>query len=177
MKKRLLSVIAVIAMILGCFSGSVAFASEPDESSVITSGSTVATGVQPRAGEETLPLGWYLIEQHFTITNNNLTKVKTVQGRYLTLDFSWMVSTEDKGIGGEYLTIKIKDASTGQYISGLVATDGVEDKWQLRTFQHTFDLGWAGRKIQIFTDVSSLGQSNGYYRAADFYDYMSYVYN
>ena len=95
----------------------------------------------------------------------------------MRLIFSWSVSTEDKGLGGEIITIKIKDVETGNYIDNLTITDTVENKLLLAHFERTFDLGYAGRKIQIFTDVSSLGESNGHYRSADFYDYQSFVYN
>ncbi len=176
---RFLRVTLIVAtMMISYFNDVPAFAAETkqtinNEEQTIYDGSNAVT----RAGQETLPLGLYLISKNFTITNNNLTPIKTVQGRYMRLIFSWSVSTEDKGLGGEIITIKIKDAETGNYIDNLTITDTVENKLLLAHFERTFDLGYAGRKIQIFTDVSSLGESNGHYRSADFYDYQSFVYN
>lgn len=169
---RFMGMLMSIVMLVGSFCANNVWAADPEET-FTNDNSDVIT----RAGTETLPLGWYLIQQHFTITNNNLTRVKTVSGRYMKLKFSWMVSTEDKGLGGEIITIKIKDATTGKYIDNLTVTDTVSDKWILMPFEYTFDLGYAGRKVQIFTDVSSSGSSNGHYRSADFYDYQTYVYN
>lgn len=176
---RFVGMLTAIAMSVGCFGATTAFAAETEtsvnsEKEVLTEESNNAI---TRSGPETLPLGWYLIEQHFTITNNNLSPVKTVEGRYMKLKFSWMVSTDDRGLGGEVITIKFKDVDTGQYINSLTVTDTVSDKWILMPFECTYDLGYAGRRIQIFTDVSSSGASNGNYRSADFYDYQTYVYN
>lgn len=176
---RAMGMMMAFVMLFGCFGTINAFAAESDTTVAVEDETPNDSGSKPilKAGTETLPLGWYMIQQHFTITNNNLSPVKTVSGRYMKLKFSWMVSTQDTGLGGEIITIKIKDATTGNYISGLTVTDTVSDKWILMPFECTFDLGYAGRKIQIFTDVSSSGSSNGNYRSADFYDYQTYVYN
>lgn len=174
---RFIGMLMAVAMLVGSFSATNVFAAEPKKTVVTETVANDSGDAVTRAGTETLPLGWYLIQQHFTITNNNLSPVKTVSGRYMKLKFSWMVSTADKGLGGETITIKIKDATTGRYINNLTVTDTVSDKWILMPFECTYDLGYAGRKIQIFTDVSSSGSSNGNYRSADFYDYQTYVYN
>ena len=100
---RFMGMLMSIVMLVGSFCANNVWAADPEET-FTNDNSDVIT----RAGTETLPLGWYLIQQHFTITNNNLTRVKTVSGRYMKLKFSWMVSTEDKGLGGEIITIKIK---------------------------------------------------------------------
>lgn len=172
MKKKNLFLIATIVMSLVILFGSFS------NVSVQASANDDGTEIMPMAGEETLPLNkWYTISTHFEVTNNNLTRVKTVKGRYLTLKFSWMIATDDADIGGAKITVKIKDASTGKYINGLVKTSKASDKWVLVPVEMKFDLGKANRKIQIFTDVSSTGKVNGKYRSAEFYNYQSYVAN
>ena len=177
MKKKSLFHIATImslVMLLNIFNNVNVFAKDSNSTSTMTSDNEI----MPMSGEETLPLNkWYTISTHFEVTNNNLTRIKTVKGRYLTLKFSWMIATDDAGIGGAKITVKIKDASTGKYINGLVKTSKASDKWILVPVEMKFDLGNANRKIQIFTDVSSTGEVNGKYRSAEFYNYQSHVTN
>lgn len=169
-----------VTMIFTCFGATTAFAAEvsPEVIAIEETGeyANITNTVMPRAGEETLPLGWYLIEQHFTVTNDNLSPVKTVSGRYMTLKFNWMVATDDQGIGGEIVTIRLVDPDTQEFLTVPITTE-VADKWLLVPFEVTFDMGYAGRRIQIYTDVSSNGTSNGHYRSATFYDYQTNVYN
>ena len=175
MKRKTLSkifnILASVAIVVGSFTNTTVFAAEETSEPVteITDEPIIT------AGTETLPLGWYLITQHFTVYNDNLSPVKTVQGRYLKLKFNWMVADTDTGLGGEIITIQIRDAITGQTL--LTDTSSVSGKWILKPYEHEFDLGYAGRQIQIYTDVSSNGVSNGNYRSADFYNYQSYVHN
>lgn len=180
-KKRTNKIVAmfmVILMTISVFGNVTVFAAESKDSEIIVaeSKSENNNGISMLAGTETLPLGWYTISQSFTVTNNNLSPVKTVSGRYMKLKFSWMVATSDQGVGGAIVTIRLVDPSSGDYIT-VPVTSSVSDKWVLTTFEVIFDLGYANRQIQIFTDVSSNGTSNGHYRSATFYDYQTYVYN
>lgn len=168
-----------ITVLFGAFNPVTALATEKSESSVSKYESVTNVDETPvsRAGAETLPLGTYRISDLFTVTDSNLTPVKTVAGRYLQLNFWWRVSPYDKGISGEIITIKIKDANTGQYITNLVATDTTDSNSLYKYCKCTFDLGYSWRRIQIFTDVSSSGASNGNFRSAEFSQYNSTVYN
>jgi hypothetical protein len=74
------------------------------------------------------------------------------------------------------VTIKIRDYNSRNFISGAVSTLTME-RGVLMTGQPVFDLGYSGRKIQIYTEITSLNSSDPATRVIDFYDYRSYSYN
>lgn len=166
---RFIGAIALALVLLVGFTTTRAFAAEPDN---------IFGMVQPRSGVETLPLNtWYTISSHFSIDGHNYTPVKTVEGRYLKLNINTCLSLdEDKGNGPVRVTIKIRDYNSRNFISGAVSTFTME-RGVLMTGQPVFDLGYSGRKIQIYTEITSLNSSDPATRVIDFYDYRSYSYN
>ena len=127
-----------------------------------------------RSGVETFPLNqWYLVSTNFSVHDYNYTPVKTVQGRYLKIKFSWMVG--DYGMGGETITIRMYNPNTHSFITGSAVSS--VDPGYLQTFEATFDLQYSGRKIQIFTDVSPSSTGSGTGRTANFYNFEVYTYN
>lgn len=126
------------------------------------------------AGEETLPYGWYEVGS-FSFTNYNLTPQKTVPGRYLALSILYSKPTWDAGIGDVKLTIDVRDANTGVSITGKMDFGKVSDG-NIKSFtQPVIDLGYSGRKIQIWFDASSAGVSNGNYRSLTIHSFRTYV--
>lgn len=175
MKKIKLSrnfAIIMAIMTLVCSLGTTtAFAAEP-EGDVSTV--TETSAIEPRAGTETLPLGWYTISSKFSIRGHNTTPVKTVQGQYLRLSYN-----ATKGATSEPLAIltRIKDYNTGEFIGG---TDVflISDKATTAGFTTIqFDLGYAGRKVQIYTYIQDARSATENTSLVTFTDYQSYVYN
>ena len=146
----------------------------PTNVSAATSKKIVSENVTPRAGEEVLPIGYHSIGS-FVFYNNNLTPVKTVEGRYLQLMLGYSVASSDSGIGGIRLTVQIRDAYTGAVIGSYQGT--VERGATTYATTQSFDLGYAGRKVRIFFDASSSGASNGNYRSAYIQSFTSHVTN
>lgn len=128
--------------------------------------------VEPRAGVETLPLGWYLISSSFTVTDYNYTPLKTVEGRYLKLRFKAVVDGENPLA----VRIKIRDYDTKEFLDVDDAIFFMSNQSGDNTFTTAqFDLGYAGRKIQIYTQLESSYDISG--ESVIFTNYQSYVYN
>lgn len=148
-----------------------AFAAEPD--TVVTPEvQTSNQEIVPYAGVETLPYGWYDIGT-FSFTRSNVTPVKTVSGRYLTLSIGYRTSAADTGSGPIRLTVRVKDYYTGQYIDTYVfnSCSGYDypsfSLWKI-------DLGSTGRRVHICFEVESAnGDSTS--RRADIIYFRSYV--
>lgn len=129
--------------------------------------------VTPRAGTEDLPIG-YTSMGSFIFYDTNLTPVKTVLGRHMTLMFGYSVASDDQGLGGIRLTVEIRDAYSGAVISSY---QGTVERGKTKYVSHPVDLGYAGRKIRIFFDASSSGQSNGNFRRAYIQTFSAQVTN
>lgn len=135
------------------------------------------------AGIETLPLNqWYTISNSFTVDDYNYTPMKTVQGRYLKLQFCSKVNLDldSKATEQVQVTIRIRDYNTKQFIPGAVYTYTqplVDITWGQAKETPTFDLGYAGRKVQIYTKISSYNSSDTSVRVVDFTKYKSYSSN
>ena len=174
---RLSSCFMAVAIAVCCFCTTPVFAAEneAEKPSAITE---TNESITPFAGVETLPLNqWYLISQHFSITHHNYTSCKTSQGRYLKLSIRTMLAiSEDQGSGPVRVTIKIRDYNTRQFIPGAESTFTM-NKNVLMTGEPVFDLQYAGRKIQIYTEVTSINSTDPTNRTIEFYDYSSYTYN
>ena len=159
-------------LILACLAfPASAFAAEPDIS-VTPVVQTSTQEIVPYAGVETLPYGWYDIG-NFSFTRSNVTPVKTVSGRYLTLSIGYRTSAADTGYTYIYLTVRLRDYYTGQYINTYVfnTCNGYDypsfAQWQV-------DLGSTGRRVYICFEVESAnGGSTS--RRADIISFRSYV--
>ena len=165
-KKRIFAILLAAITLTSTIIPINAFAAEKGE--------VVSENVTPRAGEETLPLGYHSISGEFTFYDTNLTPVKTVVGRYMQLMFGFSVASSDQGLGGIRLTVQIRDAITGAVIGSY---QGTVERGSTVYVSPSFDLGYGGRRIQIFFDASSSGQSNGNFRRATIYGLTSLVSN
>lgn len=129
------------------------------------------------AGTETLPIGYTRIGG-FTFTDTNLTPVKTVSGRYMNIFLHFKKADIDAGIGNVKLTVNVRDANTGQIISPTyVWTADPENKVYTSVVLPKVDLGYSNRRVQIWFDASSTGQSNGNYRSITFSGFNVDVWN
>ena len=116
---RIISTLIVAASLITNYWTATVFASEAKEPAEIIE---AADTLEPRAGTETLPLGWYTISSKFSIKGHNTTTVSS------------------------------------QTIA--------------------FDLGYAGRKVQIYTYIENAWSSTEHTASTvTFTDYQSYVYN
>lgn len=134
---------------------------------------TSNTTVQPRAGVETLPYGGYSIGA-FTFTDTNLTPVKTVQGRKISLFINFTKAASDRGIGPVKLSVQIRDTA-GNALSDVYTYSQTNENDELLLIVPEIDLGTTGRQIQIWFDASSVGASNGNFRSIEVFDFQSYV--
>ena len=164
-RKRFLSILLATVMLTSTMFSVSAFAAEKNE--------PAAENITPRAGEETLPIGYYSIGA-FSFRDTNLTPVKTVAGRYMQLVLAYSVASSDQGLGGIKLTVQIRDAYTGAVIGSY---QGTVERGATTYAYPSFDLGYAGRRIQFFFDASSSGASNGNYRSAYIQNFTSVVTN
>ena len=126
-----------------------------------------------RAGVETLPYGTYGIGP-FTFIDNNLTPVKTVAGSTVSFRIVFQKASQDQGIGPVKLTVQIRD----------IYGNAISDKWvyplssdnEIKSITTPeINLGYTGRKIQIWFDASSVGASNGNYRSIYVSSFTAYV--
>ena len=164
-RKRFLGIFLATVMLASTMIPTNVFAAENHE--------MVTESITPRAGEETLPIGFYSIGS-FTFRDTNLTPVKTVAGRYMQLMLAYSVASSDQGLGGIKLTVQIRDAYTGAVIGSY---QGTVERGGTVYATPSFDMGYAGRKIQFFFDASSSGASNGNYRTAYIQTFTSIVSN
>ncbi len=111
------------------------------------------------SGVETLPLDtWYFVGS-FSFTGYNITPVKTVEGRYLTIYVDFYKPSWDSGTGGVKLEIAIKDYYTGSLITNFVSMG--TSTGNTVSNSTTFDLGYSGRKVHIyFKEKSADGSSS-----------------
>ena len=180
---RILSVIMAIITMIGCMSTTPVYAAGEENSAVIEAeNANIGSANQPKSGVETLPLGWYTISDAFTIDDYNYTPVKTVQGRYMKLKFASRVnlSLDSHATTTVLVTIKLRDYYTGAFIPGAeysYTMPLVDVLWQTPRETSTFDLGYAGRKVQIYTKISSYNSTDTSTRVVDFHNYQSYVSN
>lgn len=145
-----------------------AYAAENDSDAQGSEQITVA-----RSGVEVLPYGSYEIG-NFTFTDCNYTPVKTVEGSVISLSLLFKKASIDQGTGPVKLTIQICDENCNP-ISPKWTYSMSENSVMMGATTPDFDLGYAGRKIRIFTDASSVGASNGHYRSITFDYFGSYV--
>ena len=164
-RKRFLGIVLAAVMLTSTMFSTNVFATEEHE--------PLTENVTPRAGEETLPIGYYSIGS-FTFRNTNLTPVKTVAGRYMQIMLGYSVASSDQGLGGIRLTVEVRDAYTGAVIGSY---QGTVERGATAYASPTFDLGYAGRKIRFFFDASSSGASNGNYRTAYIQSFTAHVTN
>ena len=164
-KKKFISMLLATMMLVSTVFPTNVFAAEKEES--------LSENATPRAGVETLPIGYHSIGS-FTFRDTNLTPVKTVAGRYMQLVLAYSVASSDQGLGGIRLTVQIRDAYTGAVIDSY---QGTVERGATAYATPSFDLGYAGRQIRIFFDASSSGASNGNYRTAYIQTFTSIVSN
>lgn len=126
---------------------------------------------------EVLPLNQVYEIGGFTFTDTNLTPVKIPAGRYLKLGINFKKASIDAGLGNVKLTIKVKDANTGAVIANSTYTLNAYEGSSRWLTTNKIDLGYANRKIQVWFDASSTGQSNGNYRSIQVLEFKSTVYN
>lgn len=117
------------------------------------------------AGEET----WYgpqVQERTMTIRNNNTTPIKTmgVSGKlHISASVSGRPDLEPAGCPKVKLYVEIRDVSTGAVLD----YDEVREDAFMPSVNLEADV-YAGQRIQIFFDVSSVSYNpNGNYRYAD----------
>lgn len=165
---RAISTLIAVVTLATCFGTNPVFAAEVE---VTEQQAETESSIVPYAGTEPLPLGYYTISSRFSITGHNYSPVKTVQGKYLKILYSATLNVEDYQL--ESGRIKIIDANTKEVLSDspLICGNGTGSYQTLDT-----NLGYAGRKIQIYTVVTS---SNGQevQNTVTFTNYRSYVHN
>lgn len=168
LRKKLLAVGMATGMIVTAMLPMSTFAQEKvvyvneDENTVIS-----------RAGVETLPYGQHSIGA-FTFTDTNLTPVKTVAGTKVQFLIGFRKASNDAGIGQVKLKVQIRDAS-GSAISPVWEYTPDPDSIATSIVTPELNLGYAGRRIQIWLDASSVGASNGNYRSLYISPFISYV--
>lgn len=128
------------------------------------------------AGNDVLPYGEYSIGS-FTFTDTNLTPVKTVgSSGMLKFGVNWRVAKDDKGIGEIKLTVKVKNADTGQVLSSMVVKrENTDDGYYVYDETPAIYVT-QGTRLRIWFDASSVGKSNGYYRRAYIQYFGSVIY-
>ena len=175
---RAIGTLMAVVTLATCLSANPVFAAEVDEVKVIEQQAETESSITPYGGVENLPLGWYTISSQFSISGYNYTPCKTVKGRYLKLDFDSYVA--DRG-GGIVALIEIRDYNTGQFIDNqyhfFTITKEHNEVFTPHVTTKTFDLGYAGRKIQIYTKLVSMNDVDNFERTATFKNYKSYVSN
>lgn len=119
------------------------------------------------AGEETWYAKW-VEEPKITVTNNNLTKIKTMGASgelHVCCYFNGRPDREPAGCPPIKVTLQIRD------LNGKVLAS--DTKTSATSFQDTIDVSThvtKGQKVQIFFDVSSVSYNpNKNYRVADIY--------
>ena len=129
------------------------------------------------SGFDTFPLNaWYFVGS-FSFTNYNITPVKTVEGRYLTIAVDFYKPTWDAGLGEVKLTMDVWDAYTGASITGQFVVGITSGTTIISVPIYNLDMGYAGRQVQIWFDASSAGASNGNYRSLTIDYYRVYTSN
>lgn len=114
------------------------------------------------AGTET----WYKDQRYpaeYTITNNNLTPVKTIaeSGNLCIYGFFWKADSD--AYSNVKLHVEIREYGTGRI---LASTDAQNLDYPLSNSFFVNTRVNAGQKIQIFFDVSSINNPPGPYRKA-----------
>ena len=116
------------------------------------------------AGVETWYASW-VSEGTFTVSNNNLTPVKTmgVSGTlHIVAQVSGRSDLEPSGCPPVKLTVQVRDLSGNVLASGSVSEDAAIPQVHINLPVT------AGQKVQIFFDISSVSYNpNGNYRIAD----------
>lgn len=145
------------------------------EDQIVSYTSETTNAIEPRAGTETLPLGWYTISSRFNITGHNTTPVKTVRGRYLKLNYTITKPVTSEPIA---IIVEVKDYNTGIKLGSsdvfFMNENSGTAKWE--TIE-PYDLGYAGRKVQIYTRIDLGNSHKELSQAVTFTNYKSYVYN
>ncbi len=163
--KKVISLLLAVIMIVGVLPTAAMAAEVPAKGEEV---------ISPRAGTETLPYGWYDIGTFSFTGGGNLTPVKTVAGRYLSLEIAYQQSSKDHNGNPIKLTIKIKDYNTGN----IIATRDwgtVGGGTYITAHKEKFDLGRTGRKVQIWFILSTPGVSSAPDRTVDIIGFKSYV--
>lgn len=178
-KMKLLKVVSTVMMVVNLVTGvgtTNVFAAEVDNTpnAIETDGD-----IETRAGVETLPLNkWHTISSSFSVAGYNYTPCKTVEGRYLKLDFDCYVG--DSG-GNIVALVQIRDYNTKELLNEqyhmFIITKNHDAVFTPHVTTKTFDLGQANRKIQIYTKLVSADSVDNFERTATFKNYKSYVSN
>lgn len=170
LRRRAIAVGMAVAMLFGAICPVTAFATEVETNS---QGEAKSQAPITRSGVETLPYGMYDIGA-FTFTDCNYTPIKTVQGSVVSFGFLFQKASIDQGIGPVKLTVQICDENCNP-ISPKWEYALNSDSEMMGVYTPDFDLGYAGRKIRVFCDASSVGASNGHYRSIWVRSFSSYV--
>lgn len=164
-KKMFTSFVLAMALILCC--AMPAFAAEVPSNEMVEPASMNASTL--KAGENTT------IYSQLTFRNYHTTGNYYVQGRWLNLNFDFKVADSDNGLGGIFLTIKVYDATTGEFL-GQDVEEAIDKGYMPHVDDMTFDLGEFGRTVYLVIDASSRGASNGNYRSATLYNFNGYAF-
>lgn len=170
LRTRAIAVGMVVTMLFSVMCPANAFAAETETNS---QSKIESQEITTRAGVETLPYGMYDIGA-FTFTDNNYTPVKTVEGSVVSFGFLFQKASIDQGIGPVKLTVQICDENCNP-ISPKWEYALNSDSAMMGVYTPDFNLGYAGRKIRVFCDASSVGASNGHYRSIWVRSFTSYV--
>lgn len=173
---RAIGTLMAVVTLATCLSANPVFAAEVE---VIEQQVETESSITPYGGVETLPLNrWYTISSNFSITGYNYTPCKTVEGRYLKLDFDCYVG--DSG-GNIVALVQIRDYNTKELLDEqyhmFIITKNHDAVFTPHVTTKTFDLGQANRKIQIYTKLVSADSGDNFERTATFKNYKSYVSN
>ena len=180
---RAIGTLMAVVTLATCLSSNSVYAAEVDEAvETVEQQTETESSITPYGGIETLPLDkWYTISSAFTIDDYNYTPMKTVEGQYLKLKFRAKVNLDlDSKVGDVKVTIKIRDYNTKAFIKDAeysYTMPMVYLMWQVPVETPYFNLGYAGRKIQIYTKISTPNSSSTAVRVVDFDNYQSYSTN
>lgn len=170
-RRNIVAVVMTVLTALSMCNPTAVFAA--DTTNTVVDESLSANSIQPRSGTETLPIGIYLIGG-FTFTNNNLTPVKTVEGSQISFSVSFKKAARDAGIGNVKLKFQVRD-TYGNALSPVIEQVANTDGSPAFLTMDYINLGYSGRKIQLWMDASSTGQSNGNYRSIEVINWTSFV--
>ncbi len=170
---RVISTLMAVVTLATCLGMNPVLAAELDEVEAVEQQVETESSITPYSGVETLPLGDYLISSRFSVTGHNYSPVKTVQGRYLRILYKATLNVVDFQL--QPGRIKIIDYYTKEVLSDSSLCCSSNNSGVSYQTVDT-DLGRAGRKIQIYTVVTS---SNGQevQNTVTFTDYRSRVHN
>lgn len=95
-------------------------------------------------------------------------------GRKISLTIGFKKASNDVGIGNVKLKVQLRNTN-GTAITPVYEFYANANGEFAQAVTPIIDLGYTGRKIQIWTDASSAGASNGQYRSITVSNVVSFV--